>query len=111
MKDLLPFIATVFGIAIGVALVVILIAQYSKRVGFVLVRIVLTTAAVWSLCTSWMWFYAMATYLSLPVLFLGITLLIYSIKKMGWLLFNKISAGILIAAAMCNLACYLWWFQ
>ncbi len=111
MKELLPFMATVFGITTGVALLVILIAQYNKRVGFVLVRIVLTTAAVWSLCTSWMWFYAMATYLSLPVLFLGIILLIYSTNKMGWSRFNKISAGVLIAATLSNLASYLWWFQ
>ncbi|ARN77548.1 hypothetical protein BST97_05850 [Nonlabens spongiae] len=84
MDQFTLMILWIYGAAIAVTIFVIVLDRMGKTWTQYLIRIITSIAVVWALCTSWMWFYLIALWLSLPAFLIGLVLTIYTINKYGW---------------------------
>jgi len=103
MDDFTYILLLAYGVAVGIVILIILLDRLGQVWSSYIVKIVTSISVVWALCTSWMWFYFIALWLSLPAFFIGLILTIYIVRKYGWGRPAKVFASILGLTVVLNL--------
>lgn len=103
MDQFSSMILCIYGAAIAITIFVIVLDRMGKTWTQYLLRIITSIAVVWALCTSWMWFYLLALWLSLPAFVIGLLLTIYMVNRYGWGRPAKVFAVVLGLSVVLNL--------
>ncbi len=103
MDDFTYILLGAYGSATVIVLATVLLDRLGKIWTQYLLRIITSMAVVWALCTSWMWFYLMALWLSLPAFLIGLLLTIYIVNRYGWGRPAKVFAVVLGLTVVLNL--------